>query len=337
MLEAQIDAVVRSIGERYCGNDIPWYVGYSGGKDSTALVAAVYEAVARIGGGRKPITLLYCDTGVEIPVVARHAKRTLVQVRRQARRDGFPIAARVVKPRLADRFFVKVIGRGYAPPTNRFRWCTDRLRVGPVRRAMDVVGGRSLVLLGTRWSESEERNRTLARFRLGDRYSFRQSGSSRSMIYAPLADFSTQEVWKYLDSRQIPAFLDIDNMRRLYRSASGSNCAGACHACTTNRCGRFGCWTCTVVRKDKAMTNMVADGYHMLRPLLAFRNWLAAIQDDPSLRMTERRNGGSGPGPFTMRARKTILSRLLGTNRKSPWPLITEAEVRAVKRAWEDE
>jgi len=123
----------------------------------------------------KPLTLLYCDTGVEIPVIAEHVRKTLARIKRQAKQDGIPIQAKIVKPRLEDSFFVKVIGRGYPPPTNRFRWCTDRLRIGPVRRVMQSSAkGHSLMLLGTRWKESLERTRTLARFRLKGTCFFKQ-------------------------------------------------------------------------------------------------------------------------------------------------------------------
>ena len=56
---------------------------------------------------------------------------------------------KVATPRTEDSFFVKVIGRGYPPPTNKFRWCTDRLRIRPVQRMITNLSeeGSVVVLL----------------------------------------------------------------------------------------------------------------------------------------------------------------------------------------------
>lgn len=331
-----ISATIKRIRNQYQVDNCPWYLGFSGGKDSTALVAATYSAMLGIRHLHKPLTLLYCDTGVEIPVIAEYVRKTLAQIRRQAKQDGLPIKAKIVKPRLEDSFFVKVIGRGYPPPTNRFRWCTDRLRVGPVRRVMQSsTKEHSLMLLGTRWEESPERSRTLARFRLNGTHYFKQAGNANTTIFAPLADFSTKQIWDFLHSDCIPACLCVSELVHLYRSATGSGCSGQCPDCPRCTSGRFGCWTCTVVRKDHAVTNMVNDGHPELAPLLDFRNWLADIRDRPHLRRKERRNGEIGPGPFTMDTRIIILSRLKKVQEKTPWELLSSDEEEQIKRYWE--
>jgi DNA sulfur modification protein DndC len=83
----------------------------------------------------------------------------------------------------------------------------------------------------------------------------------------------------------------------------GAPCAGS----------RFGCWTCTVVRRDRTMEELIRSGYDSLQPLLDFRNWLSCLRNDPRERWSTRRNGAAGPGPFTLAARRTILDRLLAT------------------------
>jgi DNA sulfur modification protein DndC len=338
MTDREIGVVIKRLARQYQKDDHPWYLGFSGGKDSTALFAAVYLTMLDLPRLTKPVTLLYCDTGVEIPVIAQYVRRTFASICRQAGQDRLPIITKIVKPRLKDRFFVKVIGNGYPTPTNKFRWCTDRLRVGPVRRIMRLSRkGQTLMLLGTRWNESPERNRTLARFKLDGVHYFRQAGNADTKIFSPLADLSTKQIWNFLHSKYIPSCLNVSEIVSLYRSANGSNCSGLCHDCPECTGARFGCWICTVVRKDRAVANMVSGGHPELSPLLGFRDWLAKIRDNPHLRHKHRRNGDAGPGPFKMRTRKTILARLRKVEEKTPWQLLSPAEEKQIKRHWEDD
>ena len=137
--------------------------------------------------------------------------------------------------------------------------------------------------------------------------------------------------------RKPPHSIEGARLLNLYKEASGE--------CPTIRdpkgtpCGkgRFGCWTCTVVRKDRAMTSMVAEGHSRLEPLLAFRNWLVGIRDDKKYRHCRRRNGQVGLGPFRLSARKLLLKKLLTLQRKTGFSLISRTEIRAIKDLWKHE
>lgn len=295
----------------------------------------MYAALRGCRSPHKPVTVVYCDTGVEIPVVAQLVRQTLRGLASEATRDRVPLVVRTARPPILDRFFVKVIGRGYPPPTNKFRWCTDRLRIDPVRR---IIGrhseGRAVVLLGTRRGESSHRDRTLARQSLRRKYFFRQSGNANIEVFAPIVDFAVSDVWTTLFSLASPSSLDADRLALLYRAA-GSDCpiirdpqGSPCGV------GRFGCWTCTVVRTDRAVSSMVTDGYSHLAPLREFRNWLATMRDDPVNRCRFRRNGSRGPGPLTLSARQEAMRRLRKAERNVPWTLLTAAEERAIRALW---
>ena len=119
-------ATVDEIKAEYRASDLPWFLGFSGGKDSSAVLKLVFSALRELKERPRAVTVIYCDTGVEIPLVRRLVRETLNQVEVEARAEGIPIEAKVAVPKLEDRYFVKVIGRGYPPPTNKFRWCTDR-------------------------------------------------------------------------------------------------------------------------------------------------------------------------------------------------------------------
>ena len=140
----------------------PWILAYSGGKDSTAVLKLVFQALLRLDTIHKPLCVIYCDTGVEIPAASALARGVLRDLEAEVQLIGLPITMHVLSPRLKDRFFVKIIGRGYPPPTDKFRWCTDRLRIEPVARflAQEHVSTATIVL-GLREAESATRSLTL--------------------------------------------------------------------------------------------------------------------------------------------------------------------------------
>lgn len=333
---APTDATIRLISEQYVGADAPWILGFSGGKDSSALLRLVYAALLGLKRRETPITVLYCDTGVEIPVVAQFVRRTLRQLSAEAKTEGLPMKVRVARPRIEESYFVKVIGRGYPPPTNKFRWCTDRLRIAPVQRAIARESSqRALILLGVRWGESLERDRTLRGLKTERPFVLHQRGVARSTVFAPILNYSTEEVWDTLASSELPRALDAHGLFKLYRQTSGEECpiVRDPHGTPCGK-GRFGCWTCTVVRRDRGMAGLVESGYTQMEPLLEFRNWLQDMRDQPENRCSLRRNGAPGPGPLTLRARRLILRRLRAAETKAGMRLIKEQELTLIRDLW---
>ena len=47
-LVAEIEKLSKEIKELYCLDDIPWILGYSGGKDSTTVVQLIWYAIAEL-------------------------------------------------------------------------------------------------------------------------------------------------------------------------------------------------------------------------------------------------------------------------------------------------
>lgn len=139
-----------------------WAIAFSGGKDSTNLVAEVIGNIER-GDVPRPasLTVLYADTRQELPPLQLGAMKMLDEVRRR----GFN--ARVVVPKLDDRYWVYVLGRGVPPPNNNtLRWCTPQLKVEPMTHALaglrDEVGEKFLMLTGVRVGESAARDQRIA-------------------------------------------------------------------------------------------------------------------------------------------------------------------------------
>ena len=335
MFEGRIRQSLKSIEREYARGSGKWYVGFSGGKDSSALLKLIYISLSAARAPARAVTVVYCDTGVEIPIIATHVRRTLRALAIEAARDRLPLRVRMPQPRLDDRYFVKVIGRGYPPPTNKFRWCTDRLRIGPVQRLLNGCEDDAVVLLGLRQGESIERDRAIQRHSSERPGFLRQSRSAKSTIFSPIIDFEVEDVWETLELPVGPKSIDARSLARLYRAASGECPIVREPIGTPCATGRFGCWTCTVVRQDRAMTSMIRnEGFDSLQPLLEFRNWLADMRDFAENRCAVRRNGSPGPGPLTLKARREILRRLKQVELRTGWSLITSRELDRIKHYW---
>jgi len=314
----------------------PWFLGYSGGKDSTVLLTLVMEALCGVATPTVPVTVVYCDTGVEIPPIRAITLRTLSRIKVLATAAQVPLRIAIARPRLDDRFFVKIIGRGYAPPSNRFRWCTDRLRVDPLRAVVrSNQAQRHIVVVGLRKGESQERDRKLLAF-AGSRPNFlTNEGHKEAPIFAPLLNFSNEDIWTTLLSSYAALDGHGQKIAALYRDATGSRNTKIADLSHETRLPRFGCWACTVVRRDKAVEGLVRAGHEDLRPLLLFRDWLQSIRNDPSCRCSCRRNGQDSPGPFNLKARRTILKRLLEAQHRSGHKLIQPDELRRIAKLWQ--
>lgn len=328
------ETLTRIIGA-YKADQDPWVVGYSGGKDSTAVLKLVFQSLLRVRNRTKSVTVVYCDTGVEVPMASALARKALRGLVLEAKAFDVPISAKILSPAMRDRFFVKVIGRGYPPPTDKFRWCTDRLRIDPVSRFLKVRELKSaIVVLGVRESESAARSLTLTENRTHNRFWRKQRGTTNRRLFMPIVDYSVQDVWLVNLLIERPLALRAKQVADLYADASNE--------CPTLRdekgapCGkaRFGCWTCTVAKNGTTLRNLIANGQERLKPLLAFRLWLDQERNNPFYRWPNRRNGAPGLGPMTLEWRRLALAKLLRAQETSELQLIDREEICAIEKEW---
>ena len=251
---------------------------------------------------------------------------------------------------------VNLIGRGYPAPYTRFRWCTDRMKIRPANKfVLDKVAeyGEVIMVLGVRKGESATRDQVLSLHSIQNSLLLQHSTLPNAFVYAPIVDFSLNDVWFYLLNIPSPWNNDNKELITLYRN---SNAQGECPLVvdeTTPSCGnsRFGCWTCTVVTKDKAMEGLIDSGEDWMIPLLEFRDFLAKTQDPerkPEIREHRRRNGQITilndklvHGPYTLEFCKELLERLLTTQQQvrkdGPDPdtkLITDDELEEIRKIW---
>lgn len=287
-----------------------WIIGYSGGKDSTATLKVLLSAWRVAKPRPDHFTLIYCDTGVENLVLDSYIKRQFRLLDQESVAEGTPIKTRILRSPRQDSFFVRIIGRGYPPPTNSFRWCTKALRIEPVAQFLkDATQGDAVVALGLRENESLQRNRSMKKS--GDsRWQKQRESSFAYDVYLPIYSLDVPAVWDAIFGLTKPRSINARELEELYRGASGECPIIKSPQSAPCGSGRFGCWTCTVVRKDKSATQLIEAGHENLRPFLIFRDWLARFRNDPSARWPRRRNGSQGLGPFTLDARKEILRRV---------------------------
>ena len=326
-----IDVCIEALERRA---DAHWVLAFSGGKDSSATLKIFLSAYRR--AKRKPdtITLIYCDTGVESPVLDVHVKSLLARVRLEFEEKSIPIYIRILKAPVQDRFFVRLIGRGYPPPTNSFRWCTTGLRIRPVSQFVFAHRPEDTVLvLGLRRSESSQRDRSLQRSE--ELYWQKQrEGVGDYDLFLPIVEMSMAEVWDAVFALAEPRCLNSQALETLYRDASGECPVIKAPDAPPCASGRFGCWTCTVIRKDKSGAELIKSGYDELIPYFEFRHWLTEIRNDPLRRWPNRRSGQIGMGPFTIDARQEVLNRVGALERQTGTELVNADERGLIASLW---
>ena len=329
-----------SLRELYLDDERPWLIGFSGGKDSTMLASLIFEVVENIPHPqrKKPISLVCTDTRVEIPAIVEMVEETLARMQKYSRDNDLNIDVNLLRPPAEQSFWVNIIGRGYPPPNRTFRWCTQRMKIDPVTVFVQKrLGhwGDAILHLGARRAESATRATTMShrKTRNGLR---RHEDLPRVWINNPIEFLTTEEVWAYLLQKANPWGGDNKGLYKLYSNASGGECPLVVDESTPS-CGnsRFGCWTCTVVDRDRASEGLLASGDDRMEKLIEFRETLLFYRDpENGKRDMKRMNGAEGPGPLRLEGRKELLSRLVALQEETGLKLITQEELLLIQKFW---
>ena len=345
------DVLVREYTKRH---RYPWIVAYSGGKDSTLLLQLVWEMLLDLPPElrKRRVLVVGNDTLVESPLVIRHLRSSMSSLERSALADELPVETEITEPCVDQTFWVNVIGRGYIPPTRNFRWCTDRMKILPTTRLLqrytqDTRG--SILLVGTRRAESETRRRAMDRRKTSVTRMNAHGAVRGCKMFSPLADLSDDDVWMTLIQRKPPWGGTHRALITLYRNAGGGECPLVMTKADAPSCGssspRFGCWTCTVVKKDRSLRGTIDSGHveaDSLQALFAFREWLVELREASGNRMPVRRNGSAKQkddgspvlGPFKLSVRRHVLEKLRELERQVGEQLIAPSEFNAIEDIW---
>ncbi len=354
-LPDRLEAVQRVLRTEYGKRPrYPWVVAYSGGKDSTLLLQLIWEIVAALPTEERKRRVLVVgnDTLVESPLVIRHLRDSLDMIDKAAEERGLPIETHITEPCIDQTFWVNVIGRGYIPPTRNFRWCTDRMKILPTTRLLERItkdAKGAVLLVGTRRAESRNRQRTMDRRKVSADRMNPHGTVEGCRMFAPLADLDDDDVWMTLMQRRPPWGGTHRRLITLYRNAGGGECPLVMTKEQAPSCGssspRFGCWTCTVVQKDRSLRGLIDSGHaeaDRMEALFDFREWLITLREDNANRLPVRRNGNARYrddgsrvfGPFTLEVRREILEKLRALEQRIGEPLILPAEIDSIEDIW---
>lgn len=350
-----IDAVREGLLEEYRADHTwPWIVGYSGGKDSTMVIHLVFEMLLSLSPSRRSrvVHVVANDTLVESPVIVDHIKESVDEIQRAADALRVPVVTKITRPESSQSFWVNLIGRGYPSPNRSFRWCTDRMKIRPTTQYIKNLvddEGKVILLLGVRRSESTARAATVARYDTEGRL-HQHPDLQNCLVFRPIVEMNVDQVWAFLAANDPPWGGSHLRLIGLYRNASGgSECPVATSKEDVATCGsnsaRFGCWTCTVVDKDRSLEGFVESGYEEFAPLVEFRDWLMSIRGEAERRQARRRNGQvtfmkDGKlvlGPYTLETRHEIYTRLMALQEETGRSLIGADEVSHIHHIWSDE
>lgn len=301
-----------------------WIIMFSGGKDSTATTVIALETALKKRSLVNRIDIVYSNTLVEIPVIEKYALDFLEFLEKFERTQGLPIFIHIARPALEERFWVCLLGKGYPPPHQRFRWCTRRLKIKPAMKALESYcnPNQTVVLTGVRFGESKSRNQRLNLScrrggECGQGVWFQYSSRLRVAYLAPIVYWQECDVWDFLNylapSWGYPThFLES----KIYNG----------------RETRFGCWMCTVVQQDKTMMKITGlPEWSYLFPLLEFRNYVWKLTREPSTRIPKS-NGA--PGRLKISVREKLLNELLNIQEKLGIQLISKEEITFIHKLW---
>ena len=357
----KIDEMMEVVRNLYLADDIPWVIGYSGGKDSTATLQLVWLAMEGLPEHKrkKTIHVINTDTLVESPIVSRWVKGSFEVMNKTAKDKRLPFVTHRLTPAVDNTFWVNLLGRGYPFPRQKYRWCTDRLKIQPVNTFIKnkiAEHGEIILVIGTRKAESSRRARTMAYY---EKKRVRELLSpnptlANELVFSPLESWTDDDVWVFLMQYKNPWGLSNMDLLTLYKGATADNECPLMTEKNLPSCGksRFGCWVCTMVEKDKSMEAMIANDQSKawLMQLLDFRNEFGSEDGDRDRRSFRRMNGsvrGSYHrlfhGPYLKEYREKWIRELLriqtnihknGPKEYRDLELITIPELRVIRRIW---
>lgn len=320
LLEA-VASANRAFDDAYKKEIRNWIIMFSGGKDSTALLVLAVEWLRANPRKKVSLHIINSDTMVEIPTIVDQTKNFLDYI--ESMKNKRIIIHRVI-PDIEKTFWVLMIGKGYPAPNQKFRWCTDKLKVMPSQEIIKqcVTIGKTAVFTGVRFGESDARDSRLYSScsrggECGQGIWIDEKKRFGAEYYAPLAFWRQCDVWDYVNLDSYIKGYPTDKIETIYNGKDT----------------RFGCWTCTVVTRDKAMERTISSGHESFRSMMDFRNWLVQFSFDPANRVV-RKNGVKGR--LTLAARKKIMEKLKEAESLSGEALISTEETELILKHWDN-
>ena len=353
----------------YMNDDRSFSVAYSGGKDSSITMDMVLKALLLykyIYNNNdvlsKKTYVIFSDTLLEMDPVIEGILNSINQIEIFGQKYQLNLDVRRVSPITKNTLFSLLIGKGYMIPRTDNRFCTDRMKILPQKKAILSILNENkkgfIAITGQRQDESADRKKRMKQLTIDG--SFKQHEFADCNLYAPIEHLSSNDVWIHIYNHKLE-WIDANTLGRVYAEAAndGDECrslfegfeSGSTPGCS--RSARYGCWVCTLFDKDKTLNNLSVH-YDYLKDMEEFRNWLVQFRqaswDDNrdvfihgkhKMKLYDRNNHRKNmkiPGGYNLHFRKQILTRLLKTERKviaqRGKPLITDEELAYIQECW---
>lgn len=339
-----INQTKTEILNKYLSYKRAFIIAFSGGKDSTCVLQLFYEMIINLPKDKlNPTYAILSDTLVEAPNVENYLKEIVQAINSDAKKRKIPFEILLAKPSPKDEFWVNLVGKGYPSPTRTFRWCTERLKIKPMKSIVKTITdkhGSAILALGVRKSESLNRKHSIEKRTLSEDGFSKHDDYENVLIFSPIKEWSTDDVWSYLTAHNPPSWgLSHNRLFELYTQASGDECQFIIDK-NQSSCGgsRFGCWVCTLVNEDKSMQGFIKSGEKSFEPLNRFRNFIKDARENKELRSDFKKDGRCLPGPFTSEARKQIFRLLMQCEEEfknnGGDALISDEQILLIAKEW---
>jgi len=297
-------------------------VSFSGGKDSSATLELVFSALQGTG---KRLVIVTSDTMMEIPFYQEYVDGVRERIQDFIDHERIEASLATVRPPAASSFWVSVLGKGYPAAHMGFRWCTGVLKIDPITEfTKKLTSGQDyMVFVGVRRAESELRAKIY------------QKKDYKPNHFAPILDWSTEDVWTYLLTESCP-WGTHEELVKVYRYSSDECVYGEKQAvCIGN--ARYGCWACPLQKSTQLEMIAHYTNDNRYRLLLEYKEILVNMANQSAFRSRIRRNGEEGAGPFLVEVRKQLFHLLKDLERKTGWELIKPEEEMLIFQYWKAE
>ena len=316
-----------------------WCAAYSGGKDSTALVAWL-EWLRRSGqlSTGCPV-LVHSNTTVE-DVTLMTIAHDMMNLLRSC---GWECV--IVTPKIHEKLYNRILGIGNTPvhpgSGHVMRWCTRATKIDPMNRWRKMHGA-ILTLTGLRWGESRNRDQKLAKKMLGcaagGECGIPPPGES---IYSPLLHWRTCSVIDLLtgliDSDYANLMKDMlpitQRLVELYNIEWEQD--GLFEDIEPDlSASRFGCIGCPAISATSCAPRATVKRNGKYSPLNELYDvwWEARKRKN---RLVNARTGGYGP--IKLEIRKLLFDRVMDIQERSGIMLISPEDEVFIRDCWSRE
>lgn len=263
-------------------------------------------------------------------------QKTAMELLSTLQADGFN--TQVVLPDMDNRFFVYMFGRGVPPSSNRFRWCTPKLKIEPMHKHLsdlrEQTGEKLLMLTGVRVGESAVRDQRIAvscskdSGECGQGWFQVATPEAVADTLAPLLHWRLCHVYDWLYFEQDRHGYDVSDIALIYGDGEV----------------RTGCVGCPLASRDVALERLAKkSGQEQYLPLLELKPLYRELKR-PQYRlrksMAEIRKDGQYSknaqrlGPLTFEARQYGLETVLDIQRRAGVDLINPSEEARIRELW---